>query len=99
MSNKGDLIRELVGISKEYEEADQSTMRAFLIIGGCWISSLILILVGDINLQSKWGLFILISALGGVLYLLFELVNHILSLRSNVQKVGAMLSHLLGKEG
>lgn len=99
MSNKEDLVRELLQISKEYEEADQSTMRAFLIIGGCWISSLIVILLGDINLQSKWGLFILIFALGGILYLLFELVNHTLSLRSNLQKVGSMLSHLLGKDG
>jgi hypothetical protein len=55
MSNKDDLIREVLQISKEYEEADQSAIRAFLIIGGCWISSLILILVGDISLQSKWG--------------------------------------------
>ena len=99
MSDKEGLTRELIQISKEYEEADHSTMRAFLIISGCWISTLIVILVGDINLQSKWGLFILIFALGGILYLLFELVNHTLSLRSNLQKIGAMLSHLLGKEG
>lgn len=95
MSDKEDLIRELMQISKEYEEADHSTMRALLIISGCWISSLILILVVDINLQSKWGLFMLIFSLGGVLYLLFELVNHTLSLRSNVQKIGAMLSHIV----
>lgn len=95
MSDKEDLIRELIQISNEYEEADRSTMRALLIISGCWISSLIMLLVGDINLQSKWGLFIIILALGGVLYLLFDLVNHLLSLRSNVQKIGAMLSHIV----
>lgn len=98
MSDKDDLIRELIQISKENEDADQSTMKAFLIISGCWISALLVILVGEVNLQSKWGLLILIFALGGVLYLLFELVNHTLSLRSNVQKVGAMLSHMIKKE-
>ena len=39
MSSRGDMIREVLQISKEYEEADQSTMRAFLIISGCWVSS------------------------------------------------------------
>jgi len=94
MSNNDDLIRELIQISREYEEADQSILKALLLIAGCWITSLIVILVGDVNLQSKWALFIIIVNLGSLIYLVYEVVNNALSLRSNVQKVGAMLSYL-----
>jgi hypothetical protein len=98
MKDREFLMKELLQICKEYELADQSTLKAFIFIVGCWLTSLMLILVGDISLQSKWGLFLLIFTLGGLIYLAYEVVNHTLSLRSNVQKVVGMLSHMAQKD-
>jgi hypothetical protein len=98
MYDRDSLMQEIVQISREHQAADDGVTKVTVVAMAIFVASLCLIFFGDLSFQSKWGLLISVTLLGLLTYFLAELVNHVLSIRSNLQKTNALLTYLIDRE-
>jgi putative copper export protein len=98
MYDRDSLMQEIVQISREHQAADDSVTKVAVLAVAIFLASLCLIFFADLSFQTKWGLLILVTLLGFLAYFLAELVNHALSIRSNLQKTNALLTYFVDRE-
>lgn len=98
MYDRDFLMQEIVQISREHQAADNSIMKVTVVAIAIFVASLCLIFFGELSSHSKWGQLIWVTLLGLLTYFLVELVNHVLSIRSSLQKTNALLTYLIDRE-